>query len=114
MKVSSEILPTNKIENTNELTKIKTLTAVGFLEGISFLLLLGVAMPVRYYFDYSELVRYIGMAHGFLFMAFLLVLLSTWSKVNMPLWGIPLGIISALLPFGPFIFDYLLKKSLVK
>lgn len=98
----------------NDLSKLKSLTVVGFLEGVSFILLLGVAMPVRYYFDYSEPVKYIGMAHGVLFMAFLLVLLATASKIKMPLWGMPLGVLSALLPFAPFAFDYLLKKSLVK
>jgi integral membrane protein len=103
-----------EILTTSDLSKLKPLTVVGFLEGMSFILLLGVAMPVRHYFDYSEPVKYIGMAHGVLFIAFLLVLLTTASKIKMPIWGMPLGVLSALLPFGPFAFDYLLKKSLAK
>jgi integral membrane protein len=114
MTDSSEMEVTKELQNLNILSKLKTLTVIGFLEGMSFLLLLGIAMPVRYYFDYSELVRYIGMAHGVLFMAFLFVLLTTAAKVKMPLWSMPVGVISALLPFGPFVFDYLLKRSLVK
>jgi integral membrane protein len=98
----------------SDLKQLKTLTIVGYLEAVSFLLLLGVAMPLRHYFDISDPVRYIGMAHGILFMAFLVVLMSTASKIKMPLWGMPLGVISALLPFGPFAFDRLLKQSLNK
>jgi integral membrane protein len=98
----------------SDLKQLKTLTIVGYLEAVSFLLLLGVAMPLRHYFDISEPVRYVGMAHGILFMAFLVVLMSTASKIKMPLWGMPLGVISALLPFGPFAFDRLLKQSLNK
>ena len=112
MKISMK--NTRELEGIDETTKLKALTVVGYLEGASFLLLLGVAMPLRHYFDLSSPVKYIGMAHGVLFMAFLLVLLSTASKVKMPLWGMPLGVVSAILPFGPFAFDWLLKKSLRK
>ena len=98
----------------SDLKQLKTLTIVGYLEAVSFLLLLGVAMPLRHYFDISEPVRYVGMAHGILFMVFLVVLMSTASKIKMPLWGMPLGVLSALLPFGPFAFDRLLKQSLNK
>lgn len=94
--------------------ELKSLTIAGYLEGLSFILLLGVAMPIRHYFDISEPVRYLGMAHGVLFIAYVVILMSTASKVKMPLWGMPGGVIAALLPFGPFVFDRMLKKVLVK
>ena len=50
---------------------IKTLRLVGLLEGISFLLLLFIAMPVKYMMDNPILVKYIGMGHGVLFVLFL-------------------------------------------
>jgi integral membrane protein len=94
--------------------ELKALTIAGYLEGLSFILLLGVAMPIRHYFDISEPVRYLGMTHGVLFIAYVVILMSTASKVKMPLWGMPGGVIAALLPFGPFVFDRMLKKVVVK
>lgn len=93
---------------------LKNLTIMGYLEGTSFLLLLGIAMPLKYMLGIPEAVQYIGMAHGALFIAYILVLLITTSKIKMPLWAMPAGVIGSFLPLGPFIFDYLLKKRLGK
>lgn len=93
---------------------LKNLTIMGYLEGTSFLLLLGVAMPLKYMLGIPEAVKYIGMAHGALFIAYILMLLVATSKIKMPLWAMPTGVLSSFLPFGPFIFDHLLKKSLRK
>ena len=93
---------------------LKNLTIMGYLEGTSFLLLLGVAMPLKYMLGIPEAVKYVGMAHGALFIAYILMLLIATSKIKMPLWAMPAGVLGSFLPFGPFIFDYLLKKSLRK
>lgn len=101
------------LEQTSEpISALKILTFVGYLEGISFLLLLAVAMPLKYMMGIPEGVRYIGMAHGLLFIGYIVILMGTANKVKMPLWGMPAGVIASILPFGPFIFDALLKKSL--
>ena len=89
---------------------LNLLTVVGYLEGSSFLLLLGVAMPLKYMLGMPEAVKYVGMAHGVLFIAYLLILMTTTSKIRLPIWAIPAGVMGSLLPFGPFIFDHLLKK----
>lgn len=91
---------------------LKTLTIMGYLEGTSFLLLLGIAMPLKYLMGIPEGVKYIGMAHGVLFIAYIAILIGSTIKIKMPLWAIPAGVIGSFLPFGPFIFDYLLKKRL--
>ena len=91
---------------------LKNLTIMGYLEGTSFLLLLGVAMPLKYMLGIPEAVKYVGMAHGALFISYILVLLIATSKIKMPLWAMPAGVLGAFLPFGPFIFDHLLKKNL--
>ena len=95
-------------------TVLKNLTIAGYLEGTSFLLLLGIAMPLKYMLGIPEAVQYVGMAHGALFIAYLLMLLIATNKIKMPLWAMPLGVLGSFLPFGPFIFDHLLKKSLRK
>ena len=53
---------------------IQTLRILGNIEGISYLLLLGVAMPMKYYFEIPMAVKIVGMAHGVLFVAYFLLL----------------------------------------
>ena len=93
---------------------LSTLTQIGFLEGMSFLLLLGVAMPLKYMMGVNEAVRFAGSAHGILFIAYLLVLLFTAHRVKFPLWGMPAGVLATILPFGPFVFDWAIKKAVDK
>ncbi|WP_352338432.1 DUF3817 domain-containing protein [Psychrobacter sp. 16-MNA-CIBAN-0192] len=93
---------------------LKNLTIMGYLEGTSFLLLLGVAMPLKYLMGIPEGVKYIGMAHGILFITYIVILMGATIKIKMPIWAIPAGVLGSLLPFGPFIFDHVLKKRLSK
>ena len=99
---------------TEQNTALKTLTIIGYLEGTSFLLLLCIAMPLKYIMDIPEAVKYIGMTHGGLFIAYIIVLMGTAVKIKMPIWAMPAGVLGSFLPFGPFIFDHWLKKSLKK
>lgn len=89
---------------------IKTLRCVGFLEAISFLLLLFIAMPVKYLMDNPILVKYVGMGHGLLFIAFLAVLFIVCEKQKWSIKMFVLGLIASILPFGPFVFDRKLRK----
>ena len=89
---------------------IKTLRWVGLLEGISFLLLLFIAMPMKYMFDNPILVKYVGMGHGVLFIAFLAVLFIVCEKQKWSIQVFLMGVAASILPFGPFIFDHKLKK----
>ncbi|WP_406612723.1 DUF3817 domain-containing protein [Acinetobacter schindleri] len=89
---------------------IKTLRLIGLIEGISFLLLLFIAMPVKYMMDNPVLVKYVGMGHGVLFILFLVVLFAVCEKQKCSLSMFIMGLIASILPFGPFIFDMKLKK----
>lgn len=93
---------------------LKNLTIIGYLEGTSLLLLLGIAMPLKYLLDIPEAVKYIGMAHGLLFIAYIVILMGSAIKIKMPLWAIPAGVLGSFIPFGPFVFDHFLKRSLNK
>ncbi|MDO4434073.1 MAG: DUF3817 domain-containing protein [Alysiella sp.] len=88
----------------------QTLRLVGFLEGISFLFLLGIAMPMKYLFNNPILVPYAGLAHGFLFLAFLVVLLAVCHKKSWSIMWFLVGLLAAVLPFGTFVFDWRVKK----
>lgn len=87
------------------------LRLVSFLEGLSFLFLLGVAMPLKYMFDNPVLVPYAGMAHGVLFIAFVVVLLIVCQRQGWSLMVFVFGLVAAFLPFMPFVFErYIAKK----
>jgi integral membrane protein len=83
-------------------TSLGRLRAVGFLEGVSFLVLLGIAMPLKYLAGQPEAVRLVGMAHGVLFVLYVLLVIQVsvargWS------WGKALlALAVSVVPFGTF------------
>jgi len=85
--------------------------AVAIAEGISYLLLLGIAMPLKYLMDMPLAVRVAGSIHGFLFILYVLVLLQTAMKLKWSFSKIVLGFFASLLPFAPFFLDKLLLKK---
>jgi integral membrane protein len=91
---------------------IQTLRILSCIEGISFLLLLFIAMPAKYMMGNPILVKYIGMGHGLLFMALIALLLIVCQKQKWPNHIFILGFIAAILPFGPFVFDKKLKSMM--
>ena len=90
---------------------IKTLRILGNIEGISYLLLLGVAMPMKYYFGIPEAVKTVGMAHGVLFVAYCLLLAPCMKKFNWTLKFGALLFIATLIPFGTFVSDRKLREK---
>lgn len=75
------------------------------VEGISFLLLLGIAMPLKYLAGMPKAVTWVGMAHGILFVAFVLVILLAWLDKALSLRHSILAFVASLIPFGPFFID---------
>ena len=59
---------------------IRTLRILGNVEGVSYLLLLGVAMPLKYAFGLPLAVKIVGMAHGVLFLAYCALLVPCLRK----------------------------------
>ncbi|WNB91225.1 DUF3817 domain-containing protein [Bacillus sp. NEB1478] len=84
---------------------IKTLKTVGYLEGLSFLILLGIAMPMKYFMDMPLAVTVVGSLHGLLFVLYILSILYVWNVKKWPLMRTFLAMVSSVIPFGPFIFD---------
>ncbi len=86
-------------------TVLGRLRLIGFLEGVSFLLLLGVAMPLKYLAGQPEAVSVVGMAHGVLFLLYLVATVQAALEFQWT-WTRTLLIAGAsLLPFGPFYAD---------
>lgn len=87
-------------------TPIGRLRVVGFLEGLSYLLLLGIAMPLKYMLDMPQAVRVIGMAHGILFVIFIWLTVYCKFRYHWSFGRMILLWIASLLPFGTFYADY--------
>lgn len=92
------------------MTSLRLLRTVSLCEGVSFLLLLFVAMPLKYFAGIPEAVKYTGWAHGFLFIALLMLLLQMLVVGRLPFVTVLLTGIAALLPGGPFFMDRRLKR----
>ncbi len=87
------------------------LRVLGILEGVSFLLLLGVAMPLKYLAGLPQAVRVVGSAHGLLFVLFVLAVLHVAVQLRWPLTRVAAALLAAVVPFGPFILDGHLRRQ---
>jgi integral membrane protein len=92
-------------------TPIGRLRVIGFVEGISYLALLGIAMPLKYLAGLPMAVRVVGMAHGLLFLLFIAAVIHVavhrrWT-VRRVLWAFA----SAVIPFGTFVLDAQLRRE---
>lgn len=84
---------------------------VAIAEGVSYLILLFIAMPLKYFAGIRYAVNYIGWIHGLLFILYGFLLLNVWMKYHWKFAKAALVFIAALVPFGTFIVDRKLKKE---
>jgi integral membrane protein len=86
-------------------TPLGRLRVIGLWEGVSFLLLLLVAMPLKYFADWPLGVRVVGMAHGVLFMLYVWAAIQAALEYDWPWRRTALVLIASVLPAGPFVVD---------
>ncbi len=84
---------------------------VAVTEGISYLLLLFIAMPFKYFAQIPEPVKYLGWAHGFLFILYCFLLLKVWIQYKWTFKKAFLAFVASLVPFGTFVLDRQLKRE---
>lgn len=92
-------------------TAVGRLRAVSALEGLSYALLVFIAMPLKYGLGQPEMVRVMGMAHGVLFVAFTVALLLAWRDKG---WetGRPASLMGwSLVPLGAIQIERLLRQG---
>jgi len=86
---------------------LRTLFRVlGLLEGLSFIALLGIAMPMKYILGVSGATQVPGMVHGILFLAYLGMALQRSDEENWPTKKLFLAVLASIFPLGTFVFDY--------
>ena len=93
-------------------TPVGRLRLVGLAEGLSFIALLGVAMPLKYMADMPLAVTWVGSIHGGLFMLYAVALLVAWIDRGWSIWRAGALLIASVVPFGPFIADRSLVREL--
>ena len=82
-----------------------------FLEGVSYILLLFIAVPIKYLLNEALFVKILGMPHGILFILYILFSIIAKIKYNWNLRKFLVISIASLVPFGTFYID---KKYLTK
>jgi integral membrane protein len=92
-------------------TPIGRLRVIGLLEGLSFLLLLGIAMPLKYMAGMPLMVKYVGWAHGLLFVLYLAAVMQATLVHRWSLLRVAGAVVASLVPLGPFILDGRLRKE---
>lgn len=90
-------------------TPVSRLRTIAIAEAISYLLLLCVAMPLKYWAGMPEAVKYTGWAHGVLFISFCIALALAILPARLPLIFSGVVFLSSLIPFGPFLIDRRLR-----
>ena len=97
-------------DNMSELQKFKL---VNKIEGISFIILLFVAMPAKYYFGYPIATKVVGMIHGILVFSFIYQIIEAKKEAGFSLKETALYSALSLVPFGSFYTDKLLAKKMI-
>ena len=92
-------------------TPLGRFRAVAFWEGLSFLVLLLIAMPLKYALGQPQMVRVVGMAHGVLFIAYLYTLMMAALEHRWGLKRVAVAFIASLVPGGTFWLDVQLRRE---
>lgn len=90
---------------------LRQLRLIAFLEGMSFLGLLFIAMPVKYLLGQPLAVRIAGSVHGLLFLLFVSSLFRAAAEHEWPVRRSLVAFGASLVPFGTFVLDRALKRE---
>jgi integral membrane protein len=83
----------------------KTFRIISFLEGLSYLLLLFIATPIKYMFENEIFVKILGMPHGLLFIAYLVLAMMLRYELEWKTKQFSIILLASIIPFGTFYID---------
>ena len=92
-------------------TPVGRLRLIGMLEGVSFLLLMGVAMPLKYFAGFPEAVKWTGWVHGILFIGYCIAILVTLVSGRISFRKATIAFVASFVPLGPFFIDRKLAED---
>ncbi|WP_373031208.1 DUF3817 domain-containing protein [Sulfurovum sp.] len=94
------------------MSELQKFRLINKIEGISFIILLFIAMPMKYSFGYPMATKVVGMLHGLLVFAFIYQIIEAKKEAGFTLKESALYTILSLIPFGSFYTDKLLAKKM--
>ena len=89
----------------------KAFRLISFLEGVSYLLLLFIAVPIKYFQGNELYVKILGMPHGILFISYILLLILIQKKMKWNLKTTLVISLASIIPFGTFYVDIKYLRS---
>jgi len=98
----------------NKIKVLKNFKIIAIAEGISFLVLLLIAMPLKYMMQIPEPVKYLGWAHGVLFVLYGILLLQVFIVVKWSFIKTLVAFLVSFIPFGTFWLDARINKELAE
>tara|TARA_B110000503_G_scaffold33720_1_gene54790 strand:- start:812 stop:1084 length:273 start_codon:yes stop_codon:yes gene_type:complete len=78
---------------------------ISFLEGVSYLLLLFIATPIKHFMEDASYVKMLGMPHGILFMIYVILAIILKKEMNWDAKNLGIVLVASILPFGTFYID---------
>jgi len=84
---------------------------IAIAEGVSFLILLLIAMPLKYIFDIPQAVKFFGWVHGALFISYIYFAFGVFTSFKKEMLWLGKVFLAAIIPFGTFILDRELKME---
>ena len=91
-------------------SRVTQLRIIGIAEGISFLVLLLIAMPLKYYSGMPMPVKIVGWLHGVLFMAYIAAVLLAIKAMQWSWFSVLIALAASLIPIGTFVLDRTWKR----
>ena len=92
-------------------TQIGRLRVIAFIEGVSFLIIIFVTMPLKYYAAMPQPNKVIGMIHGVLFLYYVISVIQTKIAYSWNLKKTGLALLASIIPFGTFWADVKLFRE---
>lgn len=84
---------------------MKLFRLIALLEGLSYLLLLFVAVPIKYQLGDPYYVKLLGMPHGLLFVCYIVFAVFYKVELNWPIKTFVIVLLGSVVPFGTFYVD---------
>jgi len=99
------------LEKSLIMSSLNLFRKVALAEGISYIVLLFIAMPLKYWAGLPLAVKYVGWAHGLLFVLYIAFLIMAWQERKWSIGKVIVLFIASLLPFVPFYVEKKLKEE---
>lgn len=92
---------------------ISVFRKIALIEGISFLLILFVTMPLKYIWNIPEPTYFVGMVHGVLFVIYVVLAFWVYAAARLKLITLFWILLASIIPFGTFVADEKILKKLI-